>query len=303
VGTDLGAAGATLGGFSFTITGEDFNFLFRALQQDGRLELLSRPMILAEDNQEAHISIGQKVPFVGNVNILSDGRTQTIVEYEDVGIILDVTPHINPDGYVTLEIKPEISSLSDSSVQITEGVFAPVFNKREAETTVTVKQGETIVIGGLITSQEEHRENKVPILGDIPLLGELFKAQVTQKEKTELLIVLTPVVVQNERELRELSERERDKDDLMPDSMRRSPLMENLRVGPEDDLLAPEAFQEERPLDTDLREEIPAAPSRYGPAKPRYGPSKPSLISQREDTAPKKMIGADAYENYLELRR
>ncbi len=299
-GTDLGAAGTTLGGFSFTITGEDFNFLLRALQTEGRLEILSRPSIMAEDNQEAKISVGQKVPFVDDVNILSDGRTQTTIAYEDVGIILDVTPHINPDGYVSLEIRPEISAVTESSVQVTEGVFAPIYNKREAETSVTVKDGETIVIGGLITTQEDKRETKVPILGDIPGLGHLFRATVSSKEKTELLIVLTPVVVKNEREARILSEEERDKIDLLPDSVRQSPLMEKLQVKPGEELLAPRDREEAPPAPEQGGE---AARINYGPTKPDYGPARPMLTSHEPGPPKQKMVGPDCYEHYLRQRR
>ncbi len=297
-GTDLGAAGATLGGFSFTITGEDFNFLLRALQTEGRLEVLSRPSIMAEDNQKASISIGEDVPYVQGVSILSDGRTQTQVTYQNVGIILDVTPHINPDGYVSLEVRPEISNRTDSTIPITEGVFAPVFTKREAETSVTVKDGETIVIGGLITTQDERSETKVPILGDIPGLGNLFRATITSKQKTELLIVLTPVVVRDERDARALSEKERDKIDLLPDTVRQSPLMEKLQVRPEDEPLAPREPAEE----PELLEDRPAGTS-YGPSKVNYGPVRPTLVGHREDVTEKKMVGPDSYEHYLRQRR
>ncbi len=304
-GTDVGAAGAagSLGGFTFTITGEDFNFLLRALQSEGRLEVLSRPSILAQDNEKAKISVGQQVPFVQNTNVYA-GQTQTAVGYQDVGIILNVTPHINPDGFVNLEVSPEISSISESKVQITEGLNAPVFNKRQAETSVTIKDGETVVIGGLITTKEEQRENKVPILGDIPGLGLLFRATKHTKEKTELLVVLTPVVVRNEREAKDLSVKERDKIDLLPDEIRRSPLMEKLQEKPEEEPLAPRSKEksqsraehgtEAKPLRTD-----------YGPAKPQYGPAKPELISQSREPEPpiQKMVGPDSYEYYLQQRR
>ncbi|MBN1344497.1 MAG: hypothetical protein JXQ73_17540 [Phycisphaerae bacterium] len=308
VGTDLGAAGSTLGGFSFTITGEDFNFLLRALQIEGRLEVLSRPQIMAEDNQKASISIGQEVPFVQGSTVTSGGNIQTQVSYEKVGIILDVTPRINPDGYVSLDVAPEISAITDSSVQVSAGVFAPIFNKREAETSVTVKDGETVVIGGLITTENEHRESKLPIIGDIPGLGNLFRTTVSSKTKTELLIVLTPVVVKNEREARALSEEERDKIDLLPYEIKTSPLMEKLKVAPEDMPLAPRQFEQEV---------VPAEPtgpaaerpvrSGYGPAKPGYGPARPKLISQRESPPPatpgKPMVGPDSFEHYLQQRR
>jgi len=112
-----------------------------------------------------------------------------------VGVILQVTPRINDDGFVQMEVRPEISSIADSTVPISETVNATIFNQRTAETTISVKDGHTIVIGGLITTTDNLRENKVPLLGDIPILGGLFRSTSDSKERTELLIVLTPHVV------------------------------------------------------------------------------------------------------------
>ncbi|NIM51572.1 MAG: hypothetical protein GTO22_20380, partial [Gemmatimonadales bacterium] len=231
VGTDIGAAGGAgaLGGFSFTITGEDFSFLLRALQSDRRLEVLSRPQIMVQDNQEAEISIGERVPFPTGTTIVG-GQSTTSVEYEKVGIKLKVLPHINPDDYVNLDVEPEISAITESTVPISEGLNAPIFTERTASTSITVKDGETVVIGGLINTQEEETEDKVPILGDIPGLGLLFRASRYTKSKRELLIVLTPRVVRTIEEFRALAEEERDKIDLLPDSVRQSPLMEKLQV-------------------------------------------------------------------------
>jgi type II secretion system protein D len=301
-GTDLGAAGAagSLGGFTFTITGQDFNFLLRALQTEGRLEVLSRPSIMAQDNEKAKISVGQQVPFVQGASVYV-GQTQTNVGYQDVGVILEVTPHINPDGYVNLEVKPEVSAITNSSVQITEGLFAPIFTKRNAETSVTVKDGETVVIGGLITTTDQKSESKVPILGDIPGLGLLFRATVNTKNKSELLIVLTPVVVKNERDAREMSIRERDKADLLPDTVRESVLMEKLQVKPEEEPLAPQKPARQPP-------EVPQPEAKfgwqgYGPAKPQYGPPRPEGTGEQQEPPTQKMVGPDSYEYYLQQRR
>ncbi len=190
-------AGAT--GFTFSLTGGDLDLLLRALQTQGRTELLSRPQILASDNQEAQINIGQRVPFITASRTTDTGTINTI-QYEPIGIILNVTPHINPDGFIKMEINPEISSLSTSSVQISENVNAIIINNRSAKTTVTVQNGHTIVIGGLITSRDEKREEKIPFLGDIPIIGHLFKNTRHVKEKTELLIILTPRILRTPSE-------------------------------------------------------------------------------------------------------
>ncbi len=241
VGTDIGAAGSgALAGFTFALNGEDFNLLLRALQVDGKLQILSRPQIMARDNVEAEIQIGQRVPYpTGSTTSSDTGNITTQIQYEDIGIILKVTPHINPDGYVILDVAPEISSISDSTIQISEGLNATVFNKTKASTTVAIKDGETIVIGGLFRTERRHRENKVPFLGDIPVLGYLFKSLSNIDEKTELLIVLTPKLVDNVEKARRISETERDMLDLLPKEVRESELMGRLQVKPEDDLEFP----------------------------------------------------------------
>ena len=197
VGTNLGVAGSfnTNGGFRFSMTGGDVDLFLHALQSEGRLEVLSRPQILTADNQQGEINVGQRVPFVTNSRVSDQGSVFNTIQYEDVGIILQTTPRINPNGEIKLEVNAEISSISDSdSVEISEGVNAIVLNNRSATTTVTVKDGHTIVIGGLITTQDNNTESKVPFLGDLPIVGELFKSTTITKNRTELLIVLTPYI-------------------------------------------------------------------------------------------------------------
>ncbi|MBL7141063.1 MAG: hypothetical protein ISS74_09155, partial [Planctomycetes bacterium] len=196
------SAGLTLNpGFSVSVTGGDVNFLLRAIEAQGRVEILSRPQVLAADNQEAIINVGQRVPFITNSRITEDGTTINTIQYEQVGVILRVTPRINPDGLVRLEVHPEISSIDESTVPISEGVNAIIINSRSADTTVTVQDGHTIIIGGLIRTTDRDRVNKVPILGDIPILGELFKSTRKVKERSELLIILTPTVLQTIEEV------------------------------------------------------------------------------------------------------
>ena len=269
VGTDLGAGGGTLGGFNFTITGEDFSFLIRALESDSKLEVLSRPLLMVENNEEANITIGDRVPIVQGSSFTEAGTTSTSVTYENVGIILDVTPQINPDGYVNLIVHPEISQISDSSVQLTEGLAAPVFSERSADTVVTIKDGETVVIGGLITNAERDSESKVPILGDIPGLGVLFRTTSHQVRKTELLMVLTVHVLRTEDDVRTASIKQRDKTGLL-DNISRNPLMEGLRIRPEDEGLAPTAAEE-----PGQQPEVRPDRDLYGPTPDVYGPPIP----------------------------
>jgi len=200
-GTDFGvsAAIAQFGGLNLTVTGGDVDFFLRALESQGRMEVLSRPQILAADNQPALINVGQSVPIITNSVVTDEGNTRNTIEYRPVGIILNVTPRITPDGFVKLEVAPEISSLADSNVQVTEGVNAVIINERKAETIVSVQDGHTIIIGGLITTTDNDREDKVPVLGDLPLVGPLFKSTKKVRERRELLIIMTPHVLSNVR--------------------------------------------------------------------------------------------------------
>ncbi len=273
-GTDIGAAGTGLGGFTFTITGADFNFLFRTLQNEGSLNVLSRPQIVAMDNQEAHIEITNDVPYTAGSTVTATGIVQTTVARRAVGIELTVTPHINPDGFVRMDILQTVSDITGSTVDVGGGVTSPIFLDREAQTTVTVKDNETVVLGGLITTRDEVRQQKVPILGDIPLLGWLARNEVTTSSRTELLVILTPRVVRTVEDYRELSIRERDHTGVLPDDVLTSPLMKGLRVKPENlrpfvskglldpfpSRIAREAKQEEPEEEFD--EEV------YGPLRP-----------------------------------
>jgi type II secretion system protein D len=210
-GTNFGVAAdfASGGGFNVSVTGGDLAFFLRALQNNGRLEVLSRPQVLASDNQLAHLNIGQRVPFVSNSRIDTNGNVLNTIEYRDVGIILDMTPRISPNGSVKMVIHPEVSSIATSTVAISTGLNATIFNTREATTTVTVQDGHTIIIGGLITTKDEDTVKKVPLAGDIPFLGNLFKTTKKVKERTELLIILTPRIITSVASSDSLTEEER----------------------------------------------------------------------------------------------
>ena len=221
----FGVASETRGGI-VTILQNDLEVTLRAIAEVGRLNVLSRPSVLARNNQEATITIGQEVPFIRNSRITSDGQIINTVEYEDIGIILTVTPRIGADGLIELDIAPEISTLTGETVPISDTVNAPVFAKRSASTHVIVPSGRTVVIGGLMEDQETKTVRKVPLLGSIPLLGGLFRRTVTTKNKTELLIFVTPTVVNSSEGLVELSQREHDsaeaiKQDISPEQLRR----------------------------------------------------------------------------------
>jgi len=197
IGTDFGVANAlqSFGGFSAAITGSDYTFLVRALQNDGRLEILSRPQILTADNQPATINVGQKVPLITNSRVTDQGNVINSFEYQNVGVILTVTPRISPDGFVRMDVGTTNSALSSSGVDVGDGLQAPIINERLATTTVSVRSGQSIIIGGLISTTEDERLKKVPVLGDIPLIRYLFRSSEKFKDRKELLIFLTPQVL------------------------------------------------------------------------------------------------------------
>ncbi len=192
------AAGA--GTPNLSIAGSDFNLLFRALQSQGRIQILSNPSVMAANNEQARIQVGEIIQLPTGTSF-DQGTQQSTVDAEPIGVILDVLPSINPDGFVRMNVSPEISILSDRTTQINEEFSAPVIITRNATTTVTVRDGETIVIGGLISDRVERRKSKVPLLGDIPLLGAAFTSVQNSSIRTELLIVLTPHVVRSPTEL------------------------------------------------------------------------------------------------------
>ncbi len=222
----------TLGIPSFSVSTDDFSLLLKALEAQGRVQVLSNPSVMAANNQPARIQVGENIGRASSGSITSDFQ-QVLVEFIDIGVILEVTPSINPDGFVRMSVVPEITILTNETTQITEDLEVPILTKRTASTTVTVRDGQTIVIGGLIQDMYELRQQKVPLLGDIPLLGLLFRSEFEESAKTELLIVLTPHVISsptNFARVDEVTDREIDRMSVSPQE----------RKGLEDSFLVPE---------------------------------------------------------------
>lgn len=217
--TDFGVAAQT-GGLAVRLVEEDVNVALRALEEAGKLDVLSRPYILASDNQAASITVGQRAPFIRSSRITEAGQTINTIEYEDIGIIFNVTPHINADGLVIMDVEPEISAITGDTVPISETVSAPVFAKRSAQSRVAIQDGQTIVIGGLMEDKKTENVRRVPILGSIPWLGALFRRTVTESTKTELLIFLTPHVAEMASELESMSESEKEAIQAVPGAVR-----------------------------------------------------------------------------------
>lgn len=220
----------TTGSFMTKIVEGDLTWTLRALQQIGELNVLSRPYILTSNNQTATINVGQRVPFITDTQRTDEGGIINTIEYEDIGIILEVTPTINRQGLVIMDIAPEISTTTAETIPISEDLDAVVFANRSSSTRVAIRNGQTIVIGGLMQDDNKNTVNKVPILGDLPLLGELFKRTRIEKEKTELLIFLTPQVAEDTIELLKVSENVRENSDSLKNMEERPDLVKHLET-------------------------------------------------------------------------
>ncbi|HTF56535.1 MAG TPA: secretin N-terminal domain-containing protein [Planctomycetota bacterium] len=206
-------------GLATLLTGKEMKAALNAFADEGKLKVLATPRILVLDNETANINVGKEVPRITNSTINELGNTVNTVQYESVGILLEVTPHINFDGLVTMDVHPEISDIAPASeaVVITPGATSPTFNVNYANTTVAARTGQTVVIGGLIRESESNTVSKVPILGDIPILGFLFSNTIKQTVKRELMIFLTPLVSYTSAQLEEITELEKAKLKLIDD--------------------------------------------------------------------------------------
>ncbi len=181
--------------------------LLRALQNDTDVNVLSTPQILTTDNQKAEIIVGENRPFPTGQSQTVGGNVLTTIERKDVGITLRLTPQIMEDDRVRLDLYQEISTVSESESTTVAGTFiGPTTNKRSANTSIIVKDRQTVVVGGLIRDNITKGEKKVPFLGDIPILGWLFKVQTKRTEKTNLLIFLTPYIVKESTETAQIRE-------------------------------------------------------------------------------------------------
>ena len=189
-----GLASLTQGSF-LRLASDDWSATLRLLATKGKLEVLSRPSIMARNNQEAVIVVGSEVPFITASTLTATGQTNNTIRYDNVGIILRVTPFITSEGTVEMIVAPEISNLTEQTVPIGNNTFAPVIAKRSAETVVVTPHAQTVVIGGLMETQKTSNIQKIPLLGDIPLLGAAFRRTTTSDVKRELLIFLTPYIV------------------------------------------------------------------------------------------------------------
>ena len=202
------STGITIGGVTFPNIGA----VIQAYKTDQEVSILSTPQIMTLDNEEAEINVGENVPYITSQQSSSTTTTTSLsplnynsYEYRDVGVILNITPHINEDNFIRLKISQQVTKLTSSAASTT-----PTTLKRTAKTTVVVKDNETVVIGGLVGDSTENDTYKVPLLGDIPVLGWLFKTHSTSREKTNLYVFLTPHIVRTQKDAAGLYQEKRE---------------------------------------------------------------------------------------------
>jgi len=207
VNSELGYGGLVLSAGS-----ENVSVLLRALQETGRLEVLSRPQVMTLDNQSAYIQVGQRISRIIGVTTNQSGTTNAVVPAPS-RVILGVTPRISPDGTVVMEIDAEKSNLGPENQGIPvsispdgSAIRSPVINTTTAQTTVSAANGETIVLGGLITKSATELSRRVPWLSEVPFLGWLFRYNGQQNQRTELLIFLTPRVISSPADIQRIKQ-------------------------------------------------------------------------------------------------
>jgi len=200
-------------GLSSVITpGNDVRAFINALMTDSRARVLSSPSILATDNRPARIQVGSEVPILsGTTSTFVAGQqplTSNSIQYRNTGTILTIIPQVNSQGLVNLQVKQEVSKVSESSLG---AAGSPTFDTRDAETTAVVQDGESLVIGGIIDETKSRGRTGIPYLMDIPVLGRFFGKTEDKLDRTELVILITPHVIRNVEEARSVTDEFKEK--------------------------------------------------------------------------------------------
>lgn len=267
------------GGLVLSASSENVSFLLRALQDSRRLEILSRPQVLTLDNQQAFIQVGQRIPRIVN-SIINQNGTQNVVALENVGLIIGVTPRISPEGNVVMEIDAEKSKLGpeDEGIPISIAqngtvIRSPRVDTITAQATVSAADGETIILGGLISRSTRTNHRQVPWLGDIPIIKYLFSYDYNDTVRTELLIIMTPHIVRNPADMERLKQAEfsrmswceADVFEIHGDVFPRTGMLQDWREDPSD---CPVVYPDSDPrgsLDSTLEIANPAMPEGFVP--------------------------------------
>jgi type II secretory pathway component GspD/PulD (secretin) len=210
----VGRSGNTgIGGFTFSASSESVSILMRALEEKGKVRILSRPQLTTMHNMKATVNLGQQVPFVSSSSSTYGGDPTFSTEWKEVGTILDLTPRITADDQIVMSVYVERSSIAEGSgitTYVTNGtpINTPTINQAKAQTTVSAMDGQTVVIGGLITEQKEFVNRSIPVLNKIPVVKHLFEYESQKTIRSELLIILSPIIIRSDADMEKLRQQE-----------------------------------------------------------------------------------------------
>ena len=192
-----------------TLRNANVRAILRALSTRSQVRVLSTPSVVASNNRESRILVGSRVPFIASTRLGNDIAIDRNVQYEEVGTSLTIIPTINVDDYVSVQILQEVSSLTTQTIQ--SALNAPVISTREASTRAVIRDGQTVVIAGLIGTSREDIESGIPFLKDIPVMGNLFKRRSIARNRTEVAIFVTPYILRSDEDADALRERVRSR--------------------------------------------------------------------------------------------
>lgn len=206
-----GAVASSFPGFSYVFTENDARVALNAIASVTDVKVVSSPTLMVLDNKTAHLQVGDQVPVATQSAVSTidpDAPIVNSVSFRDTGVILNITPRVSDSGVVVLDITQEVSSVTPTT---TSGIDSPTIQQRRIETSVAVHDGESLALGGLIEDSRNVTSSGVPYLSKIPLLGEAFKSKRKEKERTELLVLITPRIVRDRNEARQVTDEFRDK--------------------------------------------------------------------------------------------
>ena len=196
-------------GLSYQLVSDNITSFIRAMQTTDKLDIITRPQLVTKDNATGVIELGRMVPIIKTTTVSTEGATSSKVEYKDVTTRLEFTPRIHPDDYVSLQIKQKIDDVGAETFQISQDFNPQVLIKRNAETELRIKDGQTVCLGGFIADNIVEDSTKVPLLGDIPILGYLFSYTSHSRVKTELIIFITPHILTTPQEMMRMTNEQR----------------------------------------------------------------------------------------------
>ncbi len=212
-------SGAFTGLSSGLVSLSNFNLraFLKVLLTSTDVNVLATPQILTLDNVQASINVGENRPFVtGSGTVGATGSILTTVERKDVGVSLEITPHLLEDDMIRLEVKQEITAVTNDPQVLGEDVaVGPTTTKRSATTTILARNGQTVALGGLIREDTNVTRKKIPLLGDIPIVGWFFKSDNTTREKLNLLLFLTPTIVKDSLGMNRLVEVQKSRSEAL----------------------------------------------------------------------------------------